>query len=467
MMPNQHLIYSCVFFKKDYLDLLNLLLESFSRHDKSNTKYLIITNSRFEPTVKDMFEVHSINGDTWVIDNIPTQFEATCARLHIFDYPEMHNYETFLYLDVDILITNPMGPIFDIELKADKLYCYNQDITLNDWGRSKQLFIENEVDIDFDRSVFSTCVMLFRNTTHMQELFSDIKTHIAERVPDEYDLDGAFEEDFVIYQCFIKDCYDDQYLTAFVRSNCVDNDTNMIINHFCAVYKVLCATPDGKIDRMHKYLSAAGVSGYSRNIIHIGANVGDCYSKDKELFQVFDIVSPNDFCFFIEPVPYLFKQLQENYDAAYPDNNFIYINKAVSNHVGEVEMTIASENNDFDKFPFYATMLASVNEDHITTSGVQDVEDLITEKITVPTTTLQEIVKESKMETIDLLVIDAEGHDFEILNAYDFSILPKTIIFEHANMLAGNLSLLRSQFMIMGYQVISITELDMIMRHTG
>ena len=454
------LIYSCVFFKEEYLKFADLLLESYARNPIADTKYLIITGIHYKLQIQEMFNKHGIDGDIWCL-NIFTQFDATCARLYIFSYPDIKLYEQILYLDVDTLITNSLKPIFDINTK-EKLYCHGQEIAIKDWGSSKKLFAENKIDVDLNRNGFSTGIMLFRNCNKLHTLFTDILDHIKERVPGTYDLEGTFEEDFIIYQCFVQDCYNDKELCTFVQNNCVVQNTSMIINHFCAINQKFSATAHGKLDKMHQYLSTIGIEKYRKNIIHIGANVGNCYPKEEQIFQVFDMVSPNDFCFFVEPVPYLFKQLVENYNTAYPDNNFVYINKAVSNTIGEAEMTIVSEKNDFDNLPFYATMLSSINEKYIAEHEL----NLITEKIMVPTTTLNEIVKIAKLEKIDLLVIDAEGHDFEILNAYDFSIIPKRIIFEQMHLEEGKLTILLSKLTMIGYKQVGFSKSDIILDYS-
>jgi FkbM family methyltransferase len=459
------LIYSCIFFREDYLDLADLLLESYARYPLADTKYLIITGLHYKERVEALFDKHGIDGDTWCL-NIFTQFDATAARLHIFSYPDLDSYDQLLYLDCDILITNPLEPIFDIDLE-EKLYCFNQDITLNDWGRSKQLFVENNADIDFDRSVFSTCIILFKNCERIRSLFKDILDHIAERVPGDYDLDGAYEEDFVIYQCFIQDCYDDVHLTKYTRSNCLVEDKKMIFNHFCAMYKILCAKPDGKLDRMHLYLSRVDKN-YSRNIIHVGANKGDCPTTKAIQYEPYHSVSINDSCVFVEPIPYLFEQLKENYDKKYPGNSFIFINKAVSNFTGEVEMIMASQENNFDEdglglFPY----CSSIDLDFIARhEKIWNTKKVITEKITVPTITLNELVKGSGMKEIDLMIIDAEGHDFKVLMPYDFSIRPKTLIFEHHMIKEGDLAILLSRLMSMGYKQVGIGKLDIILEYS-
>ena len=459
------LIYSCVFFNESYLDLLNLLLESFSRQDTSKTKYLIITTSRFQHKIQEMFDAHNIDGDIWCINSIFTQFAASCARLQIFSYPEIAKYDTLLYLDTDILITKSLEPIFDIELE-EKLYSMSlPDVTIGDWGNGKDLFAENDVNIDpRTPQPIHPCVLLFKNCEQIKCLFFDILTHIEERVPGDYDLKGSFDQDFIIYHCFMQNCFNNTHLNKFVKENHLEEDETMILNHFCALHQETCATPFGKQDKMITYLSKIGTPGYTRNIIHVGANIGDCFNE-LEIISLFDYVSINDTCVFVEPIPYLFKQLEENYNTKYPGNKFIFINKAVSNHTGEVEMTMVSESTDFTKEEFrYYPAMSSIDPDFIAKHQAEgNVDNAFMEKITVPAITLTDIVQQSGMTFIDLLQVDAEGHDFEILYAYDFSVIPKKIIFEHCHMKDGNLAILLSSLQMMGYKQIGFTELDIVL----
>ena len=163
-----------------------------------------------------------------------------------------------------------------------------------------------------------------------------------------------------------------------------------------------------------------------KTIIQIGSHVGNT-SND----PIFNIVDKDTKLILVEPVPFLFKQLKNNYNKKFYNNhNIIFINKAVSNFIGEIEMTIPSEKNDFSKLPFWASQIASVNKDH----ALGHIRNLLVEKITVKTTTINEIVKEYNIREIDLLHTDTEGHDYTILMNYNFEIKPKQIMFEHKHM---------------------------------
>jgi len=163
----------------------------------------------------------------------------------------------------------------------------------------------------------------------------------------------------------------------------------------------------------------------SKTIIQIGSHVGDT-SND----PIFNIVDNNTNLILVEPVPYLFEQLKKNYNKKFENNNIIFINKAVSNFIGEIEMTIPSEKNDYSKLPFWASQLASVNSEHAT----GHIDSLLVEKIIVETTTINQIVKEYNIKQIDLLHTDTEGHDYTIIMNYNFEIKPNKIMFENKHM---------------------------------
>jgi FkbM family methyltransferase len=164
----------------------------------------------------------------------------------------------------------------------------------------------------------------------------------------------------------------------------------------------------------------------NKTIIQIGSHIGNTCND-----PIFNIVDNNDTLILVEPVPFLFEQLKNNYNAKFVNNqNIFFINKAVSNFVGEMEMTIPSEKNDFSRLPFWASQLASVDPYH----ALGHINNLLVEKIIVKTTTINEIVKEYNVTQIDLLHTDTEGHDYTILMNYNFEIKPKQIMFEHKHM---------------------------------
>ena len=163
-----------------------------------------------------------------------------------------------------------------------------------------------------------------------------------------------------------------------------------------------------------------------KTIIQIGSHVGNTLND-----PIFNIVDNNTRLILVEPVPYLFRQLKNNYTEKFgTSDNITFINKAVSNFIGEIEMTIPSEDNDFEQFPWYASQLGSLNSSH----AASHLNGLKVERITVETTTINEIIKDYNIKEIDLLHTDTEGHDYVILMNYNFEIKPKKLMFEHMHM---------------------------------
>ena len=64
-----NLVYSCVFFKKEYIQLLSLLLKSFisCNNNEKNIQYLIITSPDFELEIKQIFNKLEIDGDIFLL----------------------------------------------------------------------------------------------------------------------------------------------------------------------------------------------------------------------------------------------------------------------------------------------------------------------------------------------------------------------------------------------------------------
>ena len=164
----------------------------------------------------------------------------------------------------------------------------------------------------------------------------------------------------------------------------------------------------------------------NKTIIQIGSHIGNTIND-----PIFKHIDKTTKLILVEPVPFLFKQLKVNYTNKLKDTtNITFINKAVSSFMGTIKLTIPSQKNKFENFPFWASQLSSVNPNHIK----DHIKELITEEITVPTTTINQIIKENKVKDIYLLHIDTEGHDFEILMSYNFNIKPQKITFEKKHM---------------------------------
>ena len=162
--------------------------------------------------------------------------------------------------------------------------------------------------------------------------------------------------------------------------------------------------------------------------LQIGAHVGNTTNDG-----LFDINEVNKNYILIEPVPHLFEQLRSNYKQKTTNNNIVFLNIAISNKDDVLSLYVPSKSNDFTKFPWFASQISSTNADHIQTH--QGVQDLIVDKVTVPCLKLNTLINNMKIKTIDWLMVDTEGHDYDILMSFDLThIRPSRITFENAHM---------------------------------
>jgi FkbM family methyltransferase len=124
----------------------------------------------------------------------------------------------------------------------------------------------------------------------------------------------------------------------------------------------------------------------------------------------------------IEPHPENFKLLQTN-----RPNNFLF-NNLVSCHTEPL------------KFRYFVDSHAAVSgventlsQHHFETYFDSDNEwnkSLPQNSIFINPVTLTEIVKETKLRHIDLLSLDVEGHEYEVLKSWDFSIPIDVVLIE-------------------------------------
>jgi len=179
---------------------------------------------------------------------------------------------------------------------------------------------------------------------------------------------------------------------------------------------------------------------------HIGNTVND---------HIFSKEIKNKNIVLIEPVPYYFQKLQENYAEKSKNNNITYMNVAVSNsselHSSEflanisalqpsmlvsnfdstLDLYVPSLDNDFSQFPPWASQLSSCVENHIPIHC----PNLKIEKITVPCYRIGTIIHDMSINHIEFLLVDTEGHDYDILMDLDLGVIkPTHIIFENKHM---------------------------------
>lgn len=200
------------------------------------------------------------------------------------------------------------------------------------------------------------------------------------------------------------------------------NDVNFDIRN--DYIKKLQESIQESYDNSEKFLNII-LHSKQKYIIQVGAHIGNTWND-----KLFRNIDPNIIYILIEPVPYLYKQLVENYKNK---SNVILLNIAISNKTEPLTLYIPSEKNNFKELPWYASQLASTNKEHLSAH----IPNLIVDQICVESKTLNNIIEKYKIKNLEAIYTDTEGHDYEILMDVDLDLLnapPKTIFFEHKHL---------------------------------
>jgi len=125
----------------------------------------------------------------------------------------------------------------------------------------------------------------------------------------------------------------------------------------------------------------------------------------------------------IEPLPHIFEKLKLNRPSS------ININIALSNYKGKQDIRvynipthgINNTNASLCHLPKHRQLLEKVSN-----NKYKDFE--------ICTTTYSSLIKEQKINELDLFVLDVEGHEYEVIDGMkDAKIFPKVFVIEHGH----------------------------------
>jgi FkbM family methyltransferase len=131
-------------------------------------------------------------------------------------------------------------------------------------------------------------------------------------------------------------------------------------------------------------------------------------------------------------VPYLFEQLKVTYENKRSLNDITFLNIAVSDVDGTIELYSPSTKNNLSSFSKWITQISSVNEKHIRSHT--DCSNIELDKYVCKCFTLNTIIKYNNIKVIDYLYVDTEGHDYNILMNLNLDdVIINNIIFENTH----------------------------------
>lgn len=139
---------------------------------------------------------------------------------------------------------------------------------------------------------------------------------------------------------------------------------------------------------------------------------------------------------FVEPVPYLFKRLLENYSDR---QRFQFANVAINDgKPGIFYFVDQLAREHFPNLPAWFDQLGSFDRSHIT-RHLEGQLDLFIVEQPVEGTTLDNLLSDQNIERIDILHVDTEGHDWNILSQLDLErFSPEVILYENKHLSADD-----------------------------
>ena len=270
MSEKRNLMYLCVFFNKQYLELLELVAYSIKCYgcQPKNLDILVFTNQEFKPQVETIFENFKVNVIVEVLETIETKFEACCARLFLFDWEKIDNYNKLLYIDTDVLVTGNISKIFNLPIKNELYGVKEGYIKWRMWGAD--FFDFDRPDIQKNKSGISSGVMLFLNTPEIKKMFNDIIKHINEELT-KHDYAKLKNQKLDVNPVDFKNIFGDQPFIVYhgVMSNLLTYESRRMFKYMAVLnptgyYEdhILChfsgdpGRYDTKIDKMRHYLNS-------------------------------------------------------------------------------------------------------------------------------------------------------------------------------------------------------------------
>lgn len=209
---NKNLVYFCVFHNKGYIDLLKVLLSSLKLFSKTDAMdFLVFTSNDFKPIIEELSLELQIPIAIHVF-NFTTMHEAGCARLFIFEYPNINEYSKILYIDSDIIVQNDLSHLFEIPIE-DKVYAI-EEFDINGEGHGAWFF-------DFTKwskttPAINSGVLLFQNTRKIQQVFNDINTHISNLKKTNSVFPLCMDQSFIVYHLINNNMCDNEIMKKYI-----------------------------------------------------------------------------------------------------------------------------------------------------------------------------------------------------------------------------------------------------------
>lgn len=184
------------------------------------------------------------------------------------------------------------------------------------------------------------------------------------------------------------------------------------------------------------------------HFVEIGSNDGAKYDHLRPF-----ILSGSWAGIMVEPVPYVFERLRDNYGGL---DRVILENAAIADRDGRLPFYHLAQVADHERegLPDWYDTIGSFLRETVLSHAAKlpDIQERIvcTE---VPCLTFDSLLARHGFERVDLLLIDTEGFDWEIVRNVDFDAhRPRLVVYEHFHLAAGDRSDCRAHLEQNGYE---------------
>lgn len=153
----------------------------------------------------------------------------------------------------------------------------------------------------------------------------------------------------------------------------------------------------------------------------------------------------------VEPVPFVFARLQSNYAG---NARVVCENAAITDRDGRLPFHHLAEASPDEDLPGLYDAIGSFSREAVLAHAhlIPDVEArLVTTE--VPTLTFDSLCRRHAVERVDLVVIDTEGHDWEVIRTIDLERhRPRLLVHEHYHLSRADREASRTHLERRGYE---------------
>ena len=182
-----------------------------------------------------------------------------------------------------------------------------------------------------------------------------------------------------------------------------------------------------KIDSIDPILNALSLSQEKVIFIQVGSNDGISGDPLNKFINVYNWQG-----ILVEPIPFLFEKLKKNYFDK--SSNLLFLNIAISAEPELFKNFYSIDERLRGQLPDWYFQLGSFYKNILYNHEIPKIDQYI-KSIKVPVNTIQYILKEHKVEKLDLIHIDTEGYDFEILKTINLKNYgPQIVLAEYINL---------------------------------